>query len=174
MPKLHIIEGPVGAGKTTFANQMGRTLKTPPLILDAWFVTLFRPDRPADGLWDWYADRKQRCVAQISDMAVALIAAGHDTIVELGLIRQDSRMAYYAQIEALDLQYTVHVLDAPKAQRQARVRKRNTERGATYAMDVSDEIFAVASDMWEPPDAAECAGRDVRFIRQADLPFGQL
>lgn len=174
MAVLHIIEGPVGAGKTTLANHMGHDLKTPPLILDAWFMTLFRPDRPQDDLWEWYADRKQRCIAQITDMAVGLMAAGHDAIVELGLIRRDGRMAYYAQIEALNLPYMVHVLDAPLDVRQARVRKRNDAQGKTFAMQVSDEIFATASQMWEPPDAAECVGRDVRFIRQADLPFGQL
>lgn len=41
MPILHIIEGPVGAGKTTYANQLGRDLGTPPLVLDAWMTNLF-------------------------------------------------------------------------------------------------------------------------------------
>lgn len=174
MTTLHIIEGPVGAGKTTFGNRMGRDLKTPPLILDTWFVTLFRPDRPVDGLWEWYADRKQRCIAQMTETAVGLLTAGHDAIVELGLIRQDSRMAYYASIEAMNLQYVVHVLDAPTDVRQARVHDRNIQKGETFAMEVSDDVFAAASAMWEPPDAAECAGRDVRLVSQTDLSFGQL
>lgn len=162
MAILHMIEGPVGAGKTTFANDLGRDLQSPPLILDAWFVTLFLADKPDQGLWDWYAVRKTRCVDQITEVAKGLIANGHDAIVELGLIRRNARLDYYAQLEAMQLRYVVHFLDAPQPERLARVRQRNTEKGVTYAMTVSDDVFATASKMWESPDTAECIGRDIR------------
>tara|TARA_R110000751_G_scaffold95381_5_gene186420 strand:+ start:16780 stop:17058 length:279 start_codon:yes stop_codon:yes gene_type:complete len=54
---VRIIEGPVGAGKTTFAHQRARQYKTPPLVLDDWMVRLFRADRPQDNIWPWYAER---------------------------------------------------------------------------------------------------------------------
>ena len=50
MPMLHMIEGPVGAGKTTYANRLGRKLGAAPLVsrrLDG--DVLFRPDRPDGG-----------------------------------------------------------------------------------------------------------------------------
>lgn len=167
MPCFHVIEGPVGAGKTTFANKLGQELRTPPLILDAWFVTLFRSDRPDRDLWEWYAARKQRCIDQITDVAQGLLGTDHDAIVELGLLQRESRKNYYARLNDIGAAYVVYVLDAPMPERLARVRKRNIEKGESYAMEVTDAIFATASEMWEPPDAAECVGRDIRFV---DIP----
>ena len=163
MATLHMIEGPVGAGKTTFANDLGRKLQSPPLILDAWFVTLFVGDKPDQGLWDWYAARKKRCVDQMTDVAQGLIENGHDAIVELGLIQRSARFEYYMRLEAFQIPYVVHVLDAPQHERLARVRQRNTEKGVTFAMTVSDDAFATASKLWEPPDATERKGRDIRI-----------
>ena len=48
--------------------------------------------------------------------------------------------------------------------RRARVERRNAERGQTFAMHVPPDIFELASALWEPPDAAECQQRDVRFM----------
>lgn len=53
MAALHLVEGPVGAGKTVFATQLGLELQTPPLVLDDWMATLFQSDRPEEGLWSW-------------------------------------------------------------------------------------------------------------------------
>lgn len=163
MPNLHIIEGPVGAGKTTYAVQLGRELGTPPLVLDTWMANLFQADRPDTGLWAWYAERKARCIVQI--MALACDALDHevDAIVELGLIRFDDRLKLYYALEAEHRSYLVHVLDTPREERRRRVSKRNDEQGETFAMHVSDDVFSLASDMWEPVEDAERNGRENSF-----------
>ena len=51
----------------------------------------------------------------------------------------------------------------PRKERLRRVQARNVERGETFAMEVSDEVFAMASDMWEPVDGVEIAGRNIVF-----------
>lgn len=163
MAKLHIIEGPVGAGKTTYANKLGRDLHSAPLVLDEWMATLFRPDRPDGEIWEWYGVRKQRCIEQIWRLAQAHIASGGDAIVELGLIQRAARHSFYERVEKAGLSYCVHVLEVEQQERQRRVKKRNTEQGETFAMEVSDEVFAMASSMWEPIDDAECKGREVVF-----------
>lgn len=167
MAKLHIVEGPVGAGKTTFARQLSRRHKTPPLVLDDWMVTLFRPDRPTEDLWRWYAERKERCIAQIWATASGLLDTGTDAIVELGLVRRRDRFNLYERAEAGAFDYTVYVLDVPVAERRERVRNRNVEKGPTFSMEVPDAVFDMASEMWEPFDNAECAGRDVQFVQTA-------
>ena len=164
MAMLHMIEGPVGAGKTTYANQLGQDLKTAPLVLDDWMATLFRPDRPDDEIWTWYRARKQRCIDQIWHLVQAQIAVGADAIIELGLVQREQRFAFYRQVETAGVDYRVHVLDAPIAERRSRVIARNANRGTTYAMDVSSEVFEMASALWEPVAEAECAGRDVVFV----------
>ena len=163
MPTLHIVEGPVGAGKTTYAIQLGRDLQTPPLILDKWMANLYQPDRPDTDLWSWYAERKARCVRQILELAYGMLDHGRDAIVELGLIKVDDRLQLYAALDAKKLAYLVHVLETPREERRRRVSKRNVEKGETFAMHVSDDVFAVASELWEPVGAVERQGREGNF-----------
>lgn len=163
MPTLHIIEGPVGAGKTTYAIKLGRKIGCPPLVLDSWMANLFQADRPETDLWSWYAERKARCIAQIVKLARSALDHGSDAIVELGLIRVEDRLKLYADLEADGRTYLVHVLEAPRDERKRRILKRNADQGETFAMHVSDEVFEMASDLWEPVCAAEQQGRSDRF-----------
>ncbi|MHA6268328.1 AAA family ATPase [Aliiroseovarius sp. CAU 1755] len=163
MPTLHIIEGPVGAGKTTYANKLGRDLGTPPLVLDAWMTNLFQADRPEVDLWPWYAERKARCISQIMDLARRALDHGNDAIVELGLVRIEDRVKLYADLESGDRTFLVHVLETPRDERKRRVAKRNADQGETFAMHVSNEVFEIASDMWEPIDETERNGRADKF-----------
>lgn len=163
MPTLHIIEGPVGAGKTTYANRLGREIGTPPLVLDAWMVNLFQADRPDSGVWTWYAERKARCYSQIMDLAFNALDHGNDVIVELGLIRVEDRLRLYTDLESKGCDFKVHVLETPREERKRRVAQRNTGQGETFAMHVSEEVFEMASDMWEPISETDRDGRAERF-----------
>ena len=121
MPAWHIIEGPVGAGKTTYANQLGRELRTPPLVLDNWMTNLFQADRPEADLWTWYAERKARCFSQIMVLARNALDLGNDAIVELGLLKAKDRLDLYVSLENEGRDFLVHVLRAPRAERRRRV-----------------------------------------------------
>lgn len=164
MAHIHLVEGPVGAGKSTFAAQLTQRHAAPRLILDDWMATLFRPDRPTTGVIEWYIERKSRCIEQIWKLTREFIDAGTDTILELGLIQQCDRQSLFARIDAAGYNYTVYVLDATREVRRERVRERNRQKGATFSMEVPDPIFDRASDMWEPLVDTECTGRDIRFI----------
>lgn len=164
MAGIHLIEGPVGAGKSTWAAQLTQRHTAPRLILDDWMATLFKPDRPATGVMEWYAERKDRCIEQIWKVACSLIDAGTDVVLELGLVQQSIRQQFFDRADAAGYNLTVYVLDASRETRRARVRQRNREQGPTFAMEVPDAFFEVASDMWQPFEDFECEGRDVRFI----------
>ena len=166
MAHVHLIEGPVGSGKSTFARTLSARHAAPRLILDDWMTTLFRPDRPDANVMQWYIERKQRCIDQIFKVARDVVTAGSDVVLELGLIEQSSRLAMYDRLDAAACAYTVYVLDAPRDVRRERVRTRNRERGETFAMEVPDAFFELASDLWQAPDEFECEGRDVRFIAE--------
>jgi len=164
MAKIHLIEGPVGAGKSTFAAKLGKQHAAPSLILDAWFVRLYSPDRPAQGLMPWYVERKQRCLEQIWATAQEILRAGHDVVLELGLVERRSREQFYAQVESAGYALTIYLLDAPRDVRRERVRQRNREKGLTYAMDVPDAFFELASDAWEPMSEDELERYGVRMV----------
>lgn len=168
MARIHLIVGPVAAGKSTFALELCRRHRAVRLTLDEWMTRLFSPDRPDDGVMEWYRERAGRCVEQIWQLADQLIAAGTEVVLEIGLIQQRDRLRFYRRVDASGHAMTIYVLDAPREVRRERVERRNQDRGATFSMVVPPHIFELASDLWEPPDAAERGGRDVQLISTGD------
>ncbi len=126
--------------------------------------TLFRPDRPDANIYEWYMQRKQRCLDQIWSISSGLMEAGTSVVLELGLICQNDRLEFYNRVDAFGYDLTVYVLNAPKETRRHRVRQRNFEKGSTFSMEVPDEIFELASTLWETPDEIESIDRNIHFI----------
>lgn len=164
MARLHLIIGPVGAGKSTFALQLCRDHAAVRLTLDEWMATLFSQDRPESGVMEWYLERTARCIEQIWSLAENLIEVGTDVVLEIGLIQRRDRERLYQRVDAAGYALTVYVLDAPRELRRERVEQRNQEKGMTFSMVVPPHIFELASDLWEPLDDAERCSRDVRFV----------
>jgi predicted kinase len=164
MPSIHLIEGPVGAGKSTFAADLARKVSGVHVPLDEWFARLFSPDRPSTDFVSWYVEHKRRLLTLIWQHAVALLKAGTSPILELGLIRRADRNDFYNRVEDLGVDLLVYVLDLPREVRRERVRRRNAERGPTFSMVVPEPIFDMASDMWEAPDEDEIAERQIAFV----------
>ncbi len=160
----HLIEGPVGAGKSTFAAKQALTHSAPHLNLDEWMVTLFAPDRPQEDFMPWYAARKSRCIQQIWDVACAILDSGSDVILELGLVQLADREDFYRRVDGTDYDVRIYLLDTPLAVRRQRVRQRNEQQGDTYKMAVSDEIFELANSFWQAPSEQECRERDIEIV----------
>ncbi|HKO94128.1 MAG TPA: ATP-binding protein [Polyangiaceae bacterium] len=164
MARIHLVVGPVGAGKSTFTRQLCREHGAVCLNLDEWMAQLFRPDRPDSGVMEWYRERTGRCIEQIWKLTESLLGAGTSVVLEIGLIQRRDRERLYRRVDAAGHGLTVYVLDAPRELRRERVERRNEEQGDTFFMVVPPHIFDLASDLWEPPEAAEQSGREMRFI----------
>jgi predicted kinase len=164
--QLHLVIGPVGAGKSTFARKLAHEHRAVRLDLDEWMAVLFAPDRPAENTMPWYIERTARCIEQILSLASQMVAADTNVILEIGMILRRDRDRLYPRIDAeprADLK--IWIVDADRDVRRARVEARNADRGATFKMIVPPAIFELASDLWEPPDEDECAGRSVTRLR---------
>lgn len=164
MATIHLIEGPVGAGKSTFAGRLSLTHGAPLINLDEWMVTLFSPDRPEENFMLWYMQRKDRCIEQIWRVAVELIETGIDVVLEMGLVQLADREGFYSRVDGAGYDLRVYFLDASTEVRRQRVRKRNREQGSTFKMEVSDEIFELANGAWQPPDELEISHRKIETI----------
>ncbi|AUX44320.1 hypothetical protein SOCE26_057840 [Sorangium cellulosum] len=164
MARIHLIIGPVGAGKSTFARQLCREHSAVSLNLDDWMAQLFRPDRPDSGVMEWYIERTGRCVEQIWKLTRSMIDVGTNVVLEIGLILRRDRDRLYKRVDAAGYDLTIYVLDAPRELRRERVEQRNREKGDTFSMVVPPPFFEMASDLWESPEEAERSGRDVRYI----------
>lgn len=159
MSTIHLLIGPVGSGKSTFARRLKAEHGALRLTLDEWMARLFRDDRPAEGLVAWYRERAERCVAQIWDVAQEALSLGTDVILEIGLLERQQREAFYWLVDPHPAQLRVYVVDAPRDVRRERVARRNTTEEAGGRV-VPPQIFEMASDMWEPPTAEEREGRE--------------
>lgn len=154
----------MGAGKSTYSAGLEAQGQGVHIALDKWFAMLFSPDRPSTDVMAWYIPRKERLIQLIWAHSQRLLAAGSSVILELGLIQRDSRMAFCRMAREAGHEMVVHVLDAPLDVRRERVRCRNDEKGATFAMVVPDPVFELASKLWEPPDEIECGEFAVKHV----------
>lgn len=165
-PRVHLVIGPVGAGKTTFVRELALARRAVALNLDDWMATLFSADRPEHDVMVWYRSRTSRCIAQIWKTAQAVLGSGRDVVLEIGLIQRAQRQHFYERVGSWDSRMVVYVVDAPREIRRSRVTLRNEERGGTFSMVVPEDIFELASDLWEPPNGVECQERTVRYVQQ--------
>ena len=165
MARIHLIEGPVGAGKSTFSAQLSSQHGAPYFNLDDWMATLFSTERSSSSQnsMDQYLARKARCLEQICKVAHDVAQHNANIVLELGLIQKTDRLHFYAWVEEAGFELTVYVLEASLPTRKARVKERNLIQGDTFSMVVPDEIFDRANNFWETPDEDECANRDIRF-----------
>jgi|SRR5690606_27292123 len=161
---MHLLIGPVGSGKSTYALRLAADRRAVHLDLDDWMVRLFRADRPESGVVEWYAQRAERCVAQIWSLAQAMANAGCEVVLEIGMLSRSERERFYAWVDEAAVDLRVLVLDAPRELRRERIERRNREQGETFSMVVSPEIFEFASDLWEAPLMDEIEERSITAI----------
>lgn len=164
MVTVFLVEGPVGAGKSTFGLRLAEQRVAIRFCLDDWMRDLFRPDRPDMGVLAWYQERKQRCVDRILETTVEVVRKGRDVVLELGLVSRSSRRTFYDRMDLEELTTRVYVLSAPREVRLARVRRRNVEMGPTHHAYISDEWFELADALWEEPDVSETKARDIVYV----------
>lgn len=152
---LILLIGPVGAGKSTYAQH--RIARSPAVFfnLDPWMTRLFGADpRPPAGLIAWYQERRDRCRAVIWDMAQKVLECGTDAIVEIGLLSALEREAFYEQVYSSEFNLEIILIDAPRDVRRKRVQNRN-ESPLPDTQIVPLPFFELASDAWEPPSESE-------------------
>ena len=171
MPRVHVIEGPVGAGKSTFAASLVPRIEGVHIALDEWFVRLFSSDRPAGNFVPWYLERKDRLLELIWDHSRRILSSGRDVILELGLIQRQQRSEFCQRIRNDGFEVVLYILDEPRDVRRERVRLRNTEQGSTFSMVVPDHVFEVASDLWEAPDDFEQSEITIEYVSTASIPL---
>lgn len=156
-PTLHLLVGPVGAGKSTFGQRLATRSGGVFLDLDVWIVRLFGADpRPSNDVVAWYLERRERCRALLWDVALDVLRAGLNVVLEFGLVTVADREAFYERACAEDLRLRVYLADAPRDVRRTRVLLRNEAPGP-FTQIVPLPLFERASDMWEPPSEPERA-----------------
>ncbi|HEX4337320.1 MAG TPA: AAA family ATPase [Polyangiaceae bacterium] len=120
-----LVVGPVGAGKSTLALRLASARSLLRLTLDDWFVALFTPDRPESGVAEWYRERAERCVQQISRVALEVVRSGTGVVLEIGMLHRQERERFYESVRKAGVGLRLHVVDAERGVRRERVLARN-------------------------------------------------
>jgi predicted kinase len=157
MPTLHLVCGPVGAGKTTYAVRLARERSAVHFSIDDWMSTLFWLDAPKPSTLEWAVERTQRCDRQILRVCAELARVGVDAVADLGFMKREHRELFRCQAETVGFQVMLHVVEADVAERRKRVKRRNTNAGEAMSVEVPDDIFDWAETWYEAPAGDERA-----------------
>ncbi len=167
MVPIYLIEGPVGAGKSTFARRLAPCVAGVHFELDEWFVALFCPERPNQDIDRWYLRHRERLIDFIWTQSLRLAAVDQSPILELGLFQRQARLDFYRRAQADGVSLRVHVLDAPYEVRWQRIAQRNDEGMATASPFVSRAVFEMTSRLWEAPREDEIRQHDIALVNTA-------
>ena len=162
---VHLVTGATGAGKTQYSIALAEQMGAVRFSIDDWMTRLFWMDSPQPIEFEWTIERIARCEAQIRDLVAALVGQGMASVLDLGFTKANHRVEFAAFAKAIGTSAKLHWIDVPEEQRWARVVRRNSQRGSTYAMDVDRAMFDFMEGEWEPPSAAELellAGQVIR------------
>ncbi len=157
MPTVHIVYGPQGAGKSTYAMALCERERAMRLSIDVWMAELFGPDVPQQGTMGWIMARVARCESRIWQTAREVATRGIPVVLDLGFMRASDR-ARFASLAMQDgLPVQRHFVSANASVRRARVRERNQVRGATFAFEVTPAMFDAMDPHFEAPLTDELA-----------------
>jgi len=153
--KTCLICGGTGAGKSTFAKKLAIELGGVHFAIDDWMANLFWMDSPAPIEFEWTMARIGRCETQIWAQVLALAKRNIPAILDLGFTKVAHRQSFADKAIAANLLPQLYMIDAPSDIRWQRVKARNAEKGDTFALNVTRDMFDFMENEWEAPNEAE-------------------
>ena len=120
-PIVHLLCGLPGSGKTTFAIHLAATRPAIRFTLDAWMRQLY------DYTFDMpdYGHYVPRCQEVIWQTGQAILALGHDIVLDWSLWSRGRRQMWTSRVIAAGFQYHLYYINVPLSVVQVRLRTRN-------------------------------------------------
>lgn len=152
MPKVILICGKIGCGKTTYAKKLCRESGTVLLSVDEIMLALF--GQHAGEMHDEYARRTQEYLFQKS---LELLDAGLDVILDWGFWTKSGREQAKAFYRTHGRDCRLVYLDVPDEIWKERLESRNraVESGAESAYYVDENLAAKFAARFQPPEPGE-------------------
>ena len=154
---VHIVFGPQGAGKTTYARKLANETGAVQFSIDEWMAELFGPDLPNPIDFSWVMERVRRCEARVWSTASDVAGRGVDVVLDLGFMKAQQRSRFVALAQEIGLAAQLHFVTAPHALRRERVMARNASKGETYSFEVTPAMFDFMESQFESPSENELA-----------------
>ena len=150
MPRLHVIVGLPGAGKTTLARRLEAELPALRLTPDAWMVPLFG-ESEAGG-------KRDDLEGLLIGVALRALALGVDVVLDFGVWSRDERTCLRHLAADVGATTRLHYLPVEPESQWARLAARDDPR--SFRIERADmDLYATR---FEEPSADELAGVDDR------------
>ena len=154
---VHIVYGPQGAGKSTYARQLATRVAGIHLSIDVWMAELFGPDLPKPINLAWVMERVSRCERRIWATAAQVARRGGTVVLDLGFMKAKNRAQFVALAASEQLSAQLHFVSAPHDVRRKRVLARNVDRGESFSFEVTPTMFDFMEHHFEAPTQIELA-----------------
>ena len=148
---IHIISGPQGAGKSTYARQLTLEKQGVCFSIDDYMIKLYGPEmiQPLD--FSWVMERVARCHNLIWETSVNIVRNSGIAVLDLGLMKNEQRERFLQLAESAGVAIQQHFVDAPLEVRKERVMKRNQLRDQNFSFEVTPEMFLFMESQFEYP-----------------------
>lgn len=155
MPRLILVCGPVGVGKTTYSLSLSEEVEAVRFSIDPWMQRLFAADMTSLD-FSWMMERVQRCQEQIWETSVQILQLDRNVCLDLGFTTKAQRGWITTRAKELGIDAELHYLQASTNIRWERVEKRNKEKDpAVYSFEVTKMMFDFMEPRFEVPGEDE-------------------
>jgi len=159
---IHLVCGPIGAGKTTYANEIATKHSAIRFSEDEWLSKLFVPDAPEGLLSEsmqvvgaWATEKYLRCRGQIWLIAQQLLSKNVSIVLDGAAANKEQRDLIRKKALAHNVGFQLHYVTSDAETRKKRVFERNKNQGSTYSLEVTPDMFAHTENYFEPPQGEE-------------------
>jgi len=145
---VHLICGPVGAGKTTFSRRLELERRALRLSIDEWMLALFGEHMPKA----IFHQRLAACMDLIYGITERSVALGTEVVLDCGYWRREHRDAARRRLAGLSCK--LYYLATPAELRFERLKARNAAR-PPGTFEITREMFDEFERCFEVPAAPE-------------------
>jgi predicted kinase len=149
MPTVHLVCGPAGAGKTTYARLLAARRSAVCFTLSEWMERLYGAEMARPPSPGWLRDRMARIEAQMWTMVEQNVRLGRDVVLDVELTTLEERDRFRTRVAETPAACKLHYLDVDRETRWARVVRRAEANGKSR--DEAETAFASQEVRFEPP-----------------------
>ena len=156
-PRVHLLGGLNGAGKTTYARRLEADVPAVRFTLDEWMLRLhdLRYDDPA------YPELAERCKSLIGDTALEVLRAGVDVVLDWNQWSRERRREWATRATQAGFEPVLHCVRVPLDRAIAHATIRNAD-GRVYAHVLDAGAVRHLASIFEEPGEDE--GLKIRVI----------
>ncbi len=149
-PRVHLIFGEIGAGKTIFAKQLETNLPALRFTHDEWMRKLYGEDPPLEHFPTYHA----RVSELIGTLWPRCLELGLSVVLDFGFWTRFERDAVRARLRQMGVEHVLYALEVAEEVRWQRVEARNLLKESD-SLFIARETFESLHRRVEPLEADE-------------------